>query len=145
MHELTLVNTPGIPSEATRAALTTADRILLVTDLTVAALRACAQTIDWLEGEGVDAKSGVEVIVNRYNPRATEISIADVSRRIPSPVRALFPCDDAAALTAANTGQPLAEGTALHRAIAQFVSPGATPAEPSRLKRVVRLLSGSPA
>jgi pilus assembly protein CpaE len=146
MHELTLVNTPGIPSEATRAALTAADRVLLVTDLTVAALRACARTIDWLAGEGVDATSGVEVIVNRHNPRATEISLAEVSRMMPAPVRAVLPCDDAAALTAANAGRPLAEGTPLHRAIAQLVSPGATPAEPSRLKRsLVRLFSGSPA
>ena len=144
MHELTLVNTAGIPSEATRAALMAADRLLLVTDLTVAALRACARTIDWLVGEGVDATSGVEVIVNRYNARATEVSIADVTRMIPSPVRAMLPCDDAAALTAANAGRPLAEGSALQRAIAQFVSPGATPVEPSRLKRgLVRLFSGA--
>jgi pilus assembly protein CpaE len=146
MHELTVVNTTGIPSPATRAALTAADRILLVTDLTVAALRACARTIDWLVGEGVDATTGVEVIVNRYNPRATEVSIADVSRTVPAPIRALLPCDDAAALSAANAGRPLADGTALHRAIAQFVSPGGTPAEPSRLKRgLVRLFSSSPA
>jgi pilus assembly protein CpaE len=146
LHELTLVNTAGVPSGSTRAALTAADRILLVTDLTVAALRACARTIDWLAGEGVDATSGVEVIVNRYNPRATEVSIADVSRMMPAPVRAMFPSDDAAALSAANAGRPLAEGTALHRAIAQFVSPGGTPVEPSRLKRgLSRLFSGSPA
>jgi pilus assembly protein CpaE len=146
MHELTLVNTAGIPSEATRAALTAADRVLLVTDLTVAALRACARTIDWLAAEGVDAKSGVEVIVNRYNPRATEVSLADVSRMMPAPVRALLPCDDVAALSAANAGRPLADGTALQRAIAQLVSPGDTPVEPSRIRRgLVRLFSGSPA
>ena len=57
MHELTLVNTPGIPSAATRAMLTTADRVLLVTDLTVPSLRACARTVDWLVGEGVDTRS----------------------------------------------------------------------------------------
>jgi pilus assembly protein CpaE len=146
MHELTLVNTPGILSEATRAALTTADRVLLVTDLTVPALRSCARTIDWLAGEGVDPASAVEVIVNRYNSRATEVSIAEVSRMMPAPVRALLPCDDAAALTAANAGRPLAEGTPLQRAIAQFASPGGTPTEASRIRRgLVRLFSGSPA
>jgi len=143
LHELTLVNTPGFPSDATRAALTSADRILLVTDLTVPAVRACARTIDWLEGEGVDAKSGVEVIVNRYNPRGTEVSLADVSRMMPAPVRTMLPCDDAAALAAANAGRPLAEGTPLHKAIAQLVSPGGTPQpEEGRLRNLVRLLSG---
>jgi pilus assembly protein CpaE len=146
MHELTIVNTAGIPSESTRAALTAADRVLLVTDLTVAALRACARTIDWLAGEGMDATNGVEVIVNRHNPRAADITIADVTRMLPAPIAALLPCDDAAALAAANMGRPLAEGTPLQRAIAQFVSPGETPAEPSRLRRSLgRLFSSSPA
>jgi Flp pilus assembly CpaE family ATPase len=140
------VNTPGIPCEATRAALAAADRVLLVTDLTVPSLRACARTIDWLAGEGVDATSGVEVVVNRHNARATEITIADVTRMMAAPVRALLPCDDVAAFTAANAGRPLAEGTALQRAIAQIVSPGGTVSpEPSRIKRgLVRLFSGSP-
>ncbi len=142
MHELTLVNTPGIPSEATRTALTAADRILLVTDLTLPALRACARTIDWLIGEKVDPTGTIEVIVNRYVPGAAEVSIAEVTRMMPAPVRTLLPCDDAAALTAANAGRPLADGTALQRAIVQFVSPGA-PAEESRLRRgLSRLFSG---
>lgn len=145
MHELTLVNTAGIPSAATRAALGAADRVLLVTDLTVAALRACARTIDWLADEGVEVTTAVDVIVNRYDPRATDVSVADVTRMLPSPVRAMLPCDDAAARSAANAGRPLADGTPLQRAIAQLVSPG-TPAaaEPSRLKRgLVRLFSGA--
>jgi pilus assembly protein CpaE len=146
MHELTLVNTARIPSEATRAVLTTADRVLLVTDLTVPALRGCVRTIDWLVGEGVDTARAVEVIVNRYNPRSTEVSIADVSRMIQAPVRALLPCDDAAAMSAANAGRPLAEGTPLHRAIAELVSPGGPPAEASRIRRgLARLFSSSPA
>ena len=145
MHELTVVNTPGIPSDATRAILTTADRVLLVTDLTVAALRACAGTIDWLAGEGVEVTDGVDVVVNRYNPRATEVSLAEVSRMLPVSVRAVLPCDDAA-VSAANSGRPLADGTPLQRAIAQLVSPGRTSVEPSRLRRgLTRLFSGSAA
>lgn len=146
MHELTLVNTPRILSEPTRAVLATADRIFLVTDLTVPALRGCARTIDWLLGEGVDTAGAVEVVVNRYNPRSTEISTADVARMMRAPVRTLLPCDDAAALSAANAGRPLAEGTPLQRAIAELASPGRPPAEASRLKRgLARLFSSSPA
>lgn len=146
MHELTLVNTPGIPSEATRAVLTAADRVLLVTDLTVPALRGCVRTIDWLAGEGVDPTSAIEVIVNRYNARSTEVSTADVSRMMRAPVRALLPCDDAAALSAANAGRPLAEGTPLQRAIAELVSPGGPPTEASWIRRgLSKLFPGSPA
>jgi pilus assembly protein CpaE len=143
MHELTLVNTPRIPSEATRAVLTAADRILLVTDLTVPALRGCVRTIDWLVGEGIDAPRCVEVIVNRYNPRAPGVSLADVSRMIHAPVRAVLPCDDAAAMSAANEGRPLAEGTPLHRAIAELVSPGRAPVEASRIRRGLARLFAS--
>ena len=84
--------------------------------------------------------------MNRYNPRATEVSLADVSRTLPVPVRAMLPCDDAAASAAANAGRPLATGTPLQRAIAEIVSPGGPPAEASRIKRgLVRLFSGSAA
>jgi pilus assembly protein CpaE len=146
MHELTLVNTAGIPSASARAALVAADRVSLVTDLTVAALRACARTIDWLAGEGVETTDVVEVVVNRYNTRASDVSIAEVSRMMPAPVRALLPCDDAEAVAAANAGRPLAVGTQLQRAIAQLASPDAPAAEPSRLKRgLVRLFSGGTA
>jgi pilus assembly protein CpaE len=146
MHELTLVNTPRIPSEATRAALTTAERIFLVTDLTVPSLRSCARTVEWLIGEGVDPRTTIEVIVNRYNPRTKDVSTADVSRMLHSPVRALLPCDEAAALGAANAGRPLADGTPLQAAIAELASPGGQPVEQNRLKRgLARLFSSSPA
>jgi Flp pilus assembly CpaE family ATPase len=99
-----------------------------------------------LEGEGIDPSGTVEVIVNRYNSRSTEVSTSDVSRMIQAPVRGLLPCDDAAALSAANAGRPLAEGTALQRAIAELVSPGQAPAETSRIRRsLARLFSSSAA
>jgi pilus assembly protein CpaE len=146
MHELTVVNTPRIPSEATRAALTAADRVLLVTDLTVPALRGCVRTIDWLAGEGMDPTETVEVIVNRSNPRATEVSTTDVSRMMQAPVRAVLPWDEVAALSAANAGRPLADGTPLQRAIAELASPGGPAPEASRIKRsLARLFSSSPA
>jgi pilus assembly protein CpaE len=143
MHDLTLVNAPGIPSGTTRAVLLAADRILLVTDSSIPALRGCAATIEWLEGESVDVAGTVEVIVNRYDPRATELSVAEISRRMRAPVRAVLPCDDAAAASAANAGLPIAEGSPLQRAIAELASPGAARGEASLLKRgLARLFSG---
>src|SRR5262245_56555222 len=126
MHELTLVDTPGIPSESTRAALGAADRVLLVTDLTVPALHGCMRTLDWLRGEGVDLESTVHVIVNKHDSRSSKVTPKEASRTLGLPVRAVLPRDDAAAFEAANAGKPLAEvepGGILERAIGELAAP----------------------
>jgi hypothetical protein len=49
-------------------------------------------------------------------------------------------------MSAANEGRPLAEGTPLHRAIAELVSPGQAPVEASRIRRgLARLFSSTSA
>ena len=145
MHELTLVDTPGIPSEPTRAALGAADRILLVTDLTVPALHGCMRTLDWLRGEGVDPESTVDVIVNRHDSRSGQVSPKEASRTLGLPLRALLPRDDVAALGAANAGKPLADmkpGGILDRAIAELAMPAPAVAEASRRRpSLLRLFS----
>ena len=126
MHELTLVDTPGILSESTRAALGAADRVLLVTDLTVPALHGCMRTLDWLRGEGVDLESTVDVIVNKHDSRSSKVTPKEASRTLGLPVRTVLPRDDAAAFEAANAGKPLAEvkpGGILERAIAELAAP----------------------
>ena len=135
MHEVTLVDTPGIPCAATRAALGAADRVLLVTDLTVPALRGCVRTLDWLRGEGIDPASSVDVIVNRHQRSAGEVSPKEAARTLGLPLRALLPRDDAAAVAAANGGKPLSDvrpGSPLERAIAMLATPGAAAGETSR-------------
>jgi pilus assembly protein CpaE len=145
LHELTLVDTPGIPSEATRAALGAADRILLVTDLTVPALHGCVRTLEWLRGEGVDPQGTVDVIVNKHDGRSAEVSPKEASRTLGLPLRALLPRDDVAALGAANAGKPLGEvrpGGILERAIGGLVTPGRPAAEASpRRPGFLRLFS----
>jgi len=146
-HEVTLVDTPGILCDSVRGALTAADRILLVTDLTVPALRGCARTIEWLRDQDVDPESHVEVVVNRYANRSGEIAPAEAARTLGLPIRALLPRDDTAGLSAANAGKPLAElpeGAALQRAIAALA--GRTPGsdDPNRRRGVLlRLFSGA--
>jgi len=135
MHELTLVDTPGIPSESTRAALGAADRVLLVTDLTVPALHGCLRTLDWLRREGVDPESTVDVIVNKHDSRSAKVTPKDASRTLGLPLRAVLPRDDGTALDAANAGKPLAEvkpGGILERAIAGLAAPTAPAAEVSQ-------------
>jgi pilus assembly protein CpaE len=146
-HDVTLVDTPGIPTDATRAALSCADRILLVTELSVPSLRGCLRTLDWLRDERIDPAEVVEVVVNKVADRACEISPAEAARTLGLPLRALLPRDDVAAWTASNTGMPLSEvrgGTTLQRAIAGLATRTAVVEEPTR-KRMgfLRLFSGA--
>ena len=125
MHDVTLVDTPGIPTDSARAALTCADRILLVTELTIPALRGCLRTVGWLREEGVDPEATVELVVNKYAKGSYEIPPAEVSRMLKLPVRALLPRDDAAVWAAINNGQSLESvrgGSPIHQAIAGLVN-----------------------
>src|SRR5438874_1804098 len=121
-HQVALVDTTSVPLDATRAALTNADRIFLVTELTLPALRASLRALAWLHEEGVDGV--VEVVVNKYANRSWEVSPAEAAKTLGLPIRALLPRDDAAVYTAVNSGLPLEEvkgGAALQRAIAALV------------------------
>lgn len=148
-YHVTVVDTPGIPTDATRAALTVADRIILVTELTIPALRGCLRTLDWLRDEGIDVAAHVEVVVNKYAKSGAEITPAEASRTLNLPLRALLPRDDAGALTAANTGVPLAEvrgSTLLHRAIVALAKRTDDTEETTRTRKgmgLLRLFSGA--
>ncbi|HTD58678.1 MAG TPA: P-loop NTPase, partial [Solirubrobacteraceae bacterium] len=63
-HDVVLVDTTSIPLDATRTALTNADRIFLVTELALPALRASLRAIEWMREEGIELESTVEVVVN---------------------------------------------------------------------------------
>lgn len=145
LHEVTVVDTAGFPSEATRAAFDVASRILLVTELTIPALRGCIRTLDWLREDGVDVEGRVEVVVNKYTNRAPEVPLADAMRTLKVPMRALLPRDDATALAAVNNGLPLEEvraGSALGRAIATLAAPANSPLESGGKRRgLMRLFS----
>jgi len=121
-HEVVLIDTTSAPLDATRAALTNAERIFLVTELTLPALRASLRAVAWLQEEGVEG--ALEVVVNKYANRSWEVSPAEAAKTLGVPIRALLPRDDAAVYTAVNSGLPLEEvkgGTALQRAIAALV------------------------
>jgi pilus assembly protein CpaE len=147
LHEVTLVDTPGVPSPATLAALTCASRILLVTELTIPSLRSCLRTLEWFADEGIDAASRVEVIVNKYAKQPAEVPPAEAAKTLKLPIRAILPRDDATALAAVNSGVPLQEvrgGSPLHRAIAELVAPPAQTAETStKRKGFMRLFSAA--
>ena len=121
-HQVVLIDTTSAPLDATRAALTNAERIFVVTELTLPALRASLRALAWLQEEGVEG--AVEVVVNKYANRPWEVSPAEAAKTLGVPIRALLPRDDAAVYTAVNSGLPLEEvkgGAALQRAIAALV------------------------
>ena len=146
-HQVTLVDTSSVPLDSTRAALGCADRILLVTELTLPGLRACARTLEMLRSEDVDAASTVELVIGKYAGKSWEVAPSEASRSLGLPVRALIPRDDAAVYTAINSGLPLDQvrgGTAVQRAIAGLVGTAAAPDEQSTvLKGFRRLFSGA--
>ena len=144
-HQVVLIDTTSAPLDATRAALTNAERIFLVTELTLPALRASLRALAWLQEEGVEG--AVEVVVNKYANRPWEVSPAEAAKTLGVPIRALLPRDDAAVYTAVNSGLPLEEvkgGTALQRAIAALVGGEEAPRpESAVLKGFRRLFSAT--
>jgi pilus assembly protein CpaE len=122
-HEVTVVDATSVPLESTLAALGCADRIFLVTELTLPALRACMRTLDWLRAEDIDPDT-VEMVVNKYASRSWEVAPGEAAKTLRLPIRTLIPRDEAAAFTAINSGLPLEQvrgGGAVQRAIAALV------------------------
>ncbi len=147
LHEVTLVDTPGIPTAATLAAISCSSRIFLVTELTIPSIRSCLRTLEWLAEEGIDLAARVEVIANKYAKHPAEVPPAEAAKTLKLPIRATLPRDDATALTAINSGVPLQEvrgGSPLHRAITELVAPPAPTADTStKRKGFMRLFSAA--
>jgi len=144
-YQVTLVDTTSVPLESTRAALSCADRIFLITELTLPALRASARALEALRQEGVDPRTTVELVVNKYANRSWEVSPAEASKTLRLPIRAMIPRDDAVVYTAVNSGLPLEQvrgGTALQRAIAGLVAAPAAADPRPMLQGFRRLFSG---
>jgi pilus assembly protein CpaE len=146
-YQVTLVDTTSVPLESTRAALSCADRIFLITELTLPALRASARALEALRQEGIDPRTTVELVVNKYANRSWEVSPGEASKTLRLPIRAMIPRDDAVVYTAVNSGLPLEQvrgGTGLQRAIAALVASPAAPTDPRpMLQGFRRLFSGA--
>ena len=145
LHEVTIVDTAGLPSEATRTALSLANRIFLITELSIPSLRGCIRTLEWLREDGVDVEARVEIVVNKHANKGAEVPLADATRTLKMPTRIVIPRDDATALAAVNNGLSMEEvraGTPLARAIAALATPDTPPAEGAvKRKGLMRLFS----
>lgn len=144
MHEVTIVDTPHTPTPATRAAILAADRVLLLTELTVPSLRRCLRTLDWMREEGIDPENKIELVVNKFSNRPVEVPPAEAAKTLKLTIRATLPRDDVSALTAINKGLPLAEVGAsqpLAKAIAALAETDASNDTDTRPKGLLRLFA----
>jgi pilus assembly protein CpaE len=145
MHEVTVVDTPHLSEEATRRAVVTASRILLVTELTVPSLRRCLRSLDWMRNEGIEPEAKVELIINKHLNKPVEVPAADAAKTLGLSIRATLVRDDLAAINAVNRGLSLSEvgaNTMLQQAIAGLASrDGASETGPKRRSGLLRLFS----
>jgi len=125
MHAVTVVDTPFLPSPAVQAALARANRVLLLTDLSLTAVRACLGALDAWRADRIDVERVVELVINKQAKIPAEIPPAEAAKILKHPIRAILPRDDAA-LAAVNNGIPLRDvrnGGALAEAIEQLTTP----------------------
>jgi pilus assembly protein CpaE len=91
---------------ATVAALETADVILLLTDLTVPALRSNAAALAALRALGVDLGGRLRVVVARGDD-GFDVTPKDASDALAAPIAWTAPSDYRATVEAANRGEPV--------------------------------------
>jgi pilus assembly protein CpaE len=103
----TIVDTPRTITGSTLAAFELADRILLVTDLSIPSVRSARRFLDLLERLNVGTDR-VDLVVTEIV--RGPVDLKDVARSLAKEPIATLPRDDAAAAHAMNSGLPLNGG-----------------------------------
>ncbi len=98
-------------------ALELADSIYIVTQVDVPSLRNANRLIAYMDRMG-NSQRRVEVVLNRFDPRRTEIDEERIAKALSRPLQWKVPNDFAGVRRAENTGVPLAmEDSAVSRAL----------------------------
>jgi pilus assembly protein CpaE len=140
--DILLIDLPRSLGPITRQTLELADEIVIVTDLSLAAMRDTQRLLTFLKG--VREAGEPFVVANRVGGSGGDVATADFERGIGAKIRHLVPFDRASAAAAAGFAKPLAEVTrnaktsAALRALAMELAGVETVAAPSLLKRVLR-------
>jgi pilus assembly protein CpaE len=98
LHEIrglfpfTVVDVPRSFDRVTAAALSDSDRILVVTQLSVAAIRNATRIYDWLRQVGAPEHS-IGIVVNRATSNHGHITTQDVESHFNKPIFAVVPND----------------------------------------------------
>jgi len=106
MHPFVLVDLPRQVGPLTAAVLHGADRVLLVSQLSVPHLRNASRFYEYLLQLGADEER-IELVLNRCNPKMERISQAEVEKQFRRPVFAAVPNDYKRIGTARDLGQSI--------------------------------------
>jgi len=104
---VTIVDVKKTFDDRSLMALDLSDLIILVTVLSIPAVRNTQRTLEVFQRLGY-SKDKVKLVVNRYLPSA-EIKIEDVEKTLKYPVSWQIPNDFNAAMASINRGQPIAK------------------------------------
>lgn len=107
MAGFTLVDVKKTFDDRSLMALDLSDMILLVTVLSVPAVRSTQRTLEVFQRLGY-SKDKIKLVVNRYLPSA-EIKMTDVERTLNYPVSYQIPNDFPIAMSSINRGQPISD------------------------------------
>lgn len=131
LYEHVIVDCPSLSLDnCTLTALQAADRIYIVTDLSVTAVRNASRYRELIQKIGIDP-SRINFVINRYI-RGSALSIEEVESTLKKNVFWLFPNDFSSVVASINRGVPLVKfqpGAPLAKNISEFVgkmqNPGA--------------------
>jgi pilus assembly protein CpaE len=114
-----IIDTPRTITATTVAAFETADRILLVSDLSVPSMRAARRTMDLLARLEIPTER-IDLVLTKSMPGP--IDAKDAARTIGKVPLAIIPRDEAAASAAMNAGLPLngTRGSGLSLSVSQL-------------------------
>lgn len=145
-YDVVIVDTSRNLADETLAALQSANRILLLMELTLPFLRGYRRTMELLDGMSVP-RDRVDTVISKHNGARAAIPLEEAKKTLGVSVAHMIPRDDETALAALNKGLPLREVKAnspLRRSIVQLaetlISPAA--AEGTEVKRKKGLLGG---
>jgi len=92
LYPFVVVDLPRTFTQATAAALTDADRVLIVTQLGVSPIRNATRVHDWLKQMGTPETS-IGIVINRGTSSMGHITLKDVEDHFGQPVFANIPND----------------------------------------------------
>lgn len=129
-YDVVIVDTARNLAEETLAALQSANRILLLMELTLPFLRGYRRTMELLDNLSVP-RDRVDTVISKNSGARAAIPLDEAKKTLGVSVTHMLPRDDETALTALNKGLPLREVKAnspLRRSLVQLAETLITPA-----------------
>jgi pilus assembly protein CpaE len=145
-YDVVIVDTARNLADETLAALQSANRILLLMELTLPFLRGYRRTMELLDSLTVP-RDRVDTIISKNNGARAAIPLEEAKKTLGVAVTHMIPRDDETALAALNKGLPLREVKAnspLRKSVVQLAETllAPAPAEGTEVKRKKGLLGG---